>query len=71
MEGFLAGSLVYCQDDVCAVRRHRPAFTFTGQSGFNFFFFCLFQPRANMRKKRSRRERCCAAIWDFYYFYIF
>lgn len=44
LEGFLAGSLVCCQNDVCAVRRHRPAFTFTGQSGFFFFVFSNLKP---------------------------
>lgn len=66
LEEFLAGSLAYCQNDVCAVRHCLPASN--PQAKVDFFFF--LDPTANMRKCSQRKWHRAAISYLFIYLFL-
>lgn len=73
LKEFLAGSLAYCQNDVCAVRCCQPASHSQAKLDFLFLYFCKLQP---LWEKRIQREHYAIHIRflchiRFFIFYVF
>lgn len=63
LEEFLAGSLAYCQNDVCAVRHCLPASN--SQAKVDFFFFRTYSQYEKMQPKKMA---LCSYILFIYLF---